>query len=293
MPKVRLEDGTLVDVDITNILADDGQNPFVVPAPAQTFTAEDVERIRSEEKTKLYGANERLQQTIDELKGQVGNLTAAEQARLDAAQAEQARLAEEAKQAELDAMKPNDRLEAQLAEQSAQWQSQLANLTESLETERALRQKDQQFNELREYIQSQVAAHTQGPDADIAPEVAEWIGGNSKEEVDANITRAQATTKAILDQIQQTQQPQIDPATGQPVPQVVQDLQQIVPPQSPPTFAGSRAWSGPANLDPAGVGTQVLTAEQIANMPMAEYAQKRKTLIGAAASSQSNRGMFG
>lgn len=293
MPKVRLEDGTLVDVDITNILADDGQNPFVVPVPAQTFTAEDVERIRAEEKSKLYGNQERLQQTISSLEEKVGTLTAAEQARLDAAQAEQARLVEEAKQAELDAMKPNDRLEAQLAEQSAQWQSQLANLTESLEIERALRQKDQQFNELREYIQEQVAAHTTGETADIAPQLVRWIGGNSKEEVDSAIARAVSTTQSILEDIQQTQQPQIDPATGQPIPQVVQDLQQIVPPQSPPTFSGSRAWSGPANLDPAGAGTQVLTAEQIANMTMSEYAQKRKTLIGAAASSQSNRGMFG
>src|SRR4051812_26401574 len=287
MPKVTLPTGETVDIDLTALLNDDG-TPFAPPAPpTQTFTAEDMNRAREEERNKLYSRLENTTQELTSLREQVGSLTSAEQARQQELEAEQQRLQQEAEAQRLAALDPTDRVEQQLAQARSEWERAQEELRNELETERSLRAKEQEYNNLRGYIQQQVAAHTQGENADIAPELVGWIDGNSQAEVDAAIARAVETSAALAAQFNSLLNPEpVLDANGQ----VVQRAQRVRAPVAPP-MVGVRATSGPSNYAPPGQQPQPLPPEQIRDMPMNEYAKNRQRLIGAA-SDRRNVGMF-
>lgn len=287
MPKVRMQDGSVIDVPFENLFNDDGTTPLPPPPDGPVFTQADIERVRSEEKDKLYGKIETLQGTITELTNKVGTLTDAEQQRLEAAQAEQRRLEEEARREGLDGKtiqaieSTTQTFQQRLDAMEQEWQTKLEEERQARESAEALRLKEQEFNDVREYARAQYEANKD----DIAPQLAAWIGGNSREEVDASIARAKETTAAIVTDLSQTQQQvqQVDPATGQPI------VQQPVPPVLP-ALPGTRPTAGPAGQDPA-QQYQQLTKEQIANMPMEQYAQLRGRLgIGGQGN---NKGLFG
>lgn len=308
MPKALI-DGVLVDVPSTALFSDDGQTPYVAPAPGpgdQFFTQADldsrIETARQQEKDKLYSRIESTSTELNTLRDQVGSLTAAEEARKAELETEQARLAEEQRLAEEATLSAAERSEKHIREAQEHWQAQFSDLTSKLETSEALREREREFNDLASYAQEQVRLHTvgdpnQGVEPDVAPQLARTITGNTREEIDASLARAVEISAEILEEITQAQA-QLGP-DGQPVYQqqsVIQPNQVVIPgtpaPQAPPTFAGSRAWGGPSNIDPAGEGTQTLTAEQIKNMPIEEYAKYRPRL-GVTSGGARNVGMFG
>lgn len=284
MPKVRMQDGSVIDVAADALLTDDG-NPFVTPPPAppegRFFTEEDVARIRQEEKDKLYSAMERNASELTALREQVGSLTEAQQQREAELQQEQQRLAAEAREkeeADLDAKtllsRREQEWESRLNEMNSTWEQRLNQVEEQRQQAEAIAQREREFGDLRDYTLQTVEANKDK----IAPQLLGWITGDTKEQVDAAVQRAIQTTDAIAEEIAALQQPEV-PVTQQPftVPQ-------------PPALPGTRATGGPANADPA-AQFQQLTAEQIANMPMGEYAKLRQQMgIGG----QSNtRGLFG
>ena len=285
MPKVLI-DGNLVEVPTDALFADDGTTPFAtltagVPGNGPTFTAEDVERVRKEEKDKLYGRIDSLQSTIDSLNEQVGGLSAEEQRRKAQAEEEQKRLEAEARAREaeeLDAKSLIQRREQEFQERitsmEQDWSKRFEEEQQQRQQAEALAAKEREFSELRDYAASQVEANKDN----IAPQLVQWVNGNSREEIDASITRAIETTNAIAEEMQQI-------VGGQPG---VLPGSQPTPPVTPP---GVRAVGGPANVDPAGLGQQTLTREQIADMPMDQYAKLRGQLgLGGQGN---NRGLFG
>jgi hypothetical protein len=292
VPKVLI-DGQYVEVGTDAIFNDDGQTPFVNPSLSQTavqgrvFTEEDVARIRQEEKDKVYGRLDAVQQELASFKEQVGSLTAAEQRRQAQLKDEEARLEAEAREKEteeLDAKSLLAKREQEWRDEQARLQQEWESRFESIELERknaeALAQREREFNDLKDYAQSQVEAHKD----DIAPQLLPWITGNSREEIDTAIARAVQTTASLTEEMQavigQTQQ--VDPATGQ-------VIQQPAFTPAPPATPGTRV-SAPVGADPA-AQFQTLTPEQIANMPMDQYAKLRGTL-GIGGQSQ-NRGLYG
>ena len=289
MPKVLI-DGNYIDVPESALFGDDGQTPLSLSQQAvtgRTFTEDDIARVRQEEKDKLYTQISRNNDELTALRDQVGSLTAAEQRR--AAQLEEERQALEAEARR----KEEDDLDAKtlIQRKEQEWQQQLAQTTQTWEQRfeaeaeqrraaEALAQREREFSDLREYTLGAV----QSNEDKIAPQLRQWIGGNSKEEVDASIARAIETT----DQITQEMQAAI---SGQ---QFVPGQQVAVVPGAqpvPPVMPGTRPTGGPANIDPAGQQSQTLTAEQINNMPMDQYAKLRSQLgIGGQGN---NRGLFG
>lgn len=295
MPKVLI-DGNLVDVGADALFADDGQTPFStltqgVPPTGRVFTEEDVARIREEEKNKLYGQITDLKGEISGLRESVGTLSAAEQQRLQEAEAEKKRLEEAARAKEEEEMDARQLL----ARKDQEWRENLTNMEQSWEQklaeERAARerteavlQKQQEFEELGSYINSQVEANREN----IAPQLLPWIQGNTKEEVDANIARAVSTTEAIVADLQQAQQQPLAPGQQ---PFVVEDFSQQQQQQPVlPVLPGTRPTGGPGNTDPA-AQYQTLTPEQIRNMPMDQFA-KLRTQMGIGGQSR-NQGMYG
>jgi hypothetical protein len=280
VPFVRMQDGSFVEVGSDALFNDEGQTPLNIPT-GPVFTADDLERVRSEEKDKLYGRIDSLTETINGLKKEVGGLTAEEQRVKAAAEEERARLEAEAraKEAEeLDAKSLLAKREQEWRDEQARLQSDWEKRFETLEQQRAneaaLREKEREFNDLKDYTQAQVAANSDK----IAPQLLGWITGNSREEIDAAVARAIATTDALVADMQQSMQ-QVDPALQQ----------QVAVPAAPPATPGTRVTAAPGT-DP-GAQFQTLTQEQIARMPMDEYAKLRGTLgIGG----QSNaRGLYG
>ncbi len=286
MPKVLI-DGTLIDVPDTALFSDDGSTPLVPSlsqaATGQSFTADDMARARSEEKDKLYGRIESLDKTINALNEQVGGLTAEQQRQKAAAEQEQAALEAAAKakeEEELDAKSLIQRREQEWQQQLQQttqtWEQKFAEQAEKTAAAEATAAKEREFGELRDYAIGAVKA----VEDKIAPQLLGFVQGNSKEEIDASIARAIETTDAIAAEMQE--------ALGGQVPQ--QQPFVVGQPPAAPQVPGTRVTTGPSGVDP-GAQYQQLTADQIASMPMDQYAKLRGQ-IGIGGQSN-NRGLFG
>lgn len=240
----------------------------VPPTPAPTPPAFDeeafmkspavialLENARKQEKDKLYPQ-------LNELKSQVENLTSSRQAEIDAA-AEKAR-----KAAEEEARKRFEESDAKslLQQKDQEWEARFNALQEERAQERAALEKERAFLELSQYTQSAVQRAIDA--GEIAPELAPHVMGNNVDEVNASLENVKATSAAIVANMQAAMQAQ------QPAPRGVS--------------ATGLAPVGP--MDMAG-GTRTLSASDIANMPMAEYARLRSQL--GTARESSNVGLFG
>lgn len=235
--------------------------PPAPPAPERTFTADDIAKARSEEKDKLY---ERLQSADEGWKKaqeEIAGIKAEKDAEIAAA-AEEAR-----KAAEEDAKKRWEEQDAKslLAEKDAEWQAKFASIEQERQQERVLLEKEREFLSLQSYAQQTVS---QNQDK-IAPELIDYISGNTREEIDASIATAIAKTDAIVEGIQQAQQQARAGMRG--------------------VSTAGYAPTGPMDNTP---GQKSFTIEELQNMSAADYAKYRGSLLGAAAS-QRERGLFG
>jgi hypothetical protein len=235
-------------------------------AEGQVFTPEAVEKVRAQEKDKLYGRIESLEERLtreqadrDAAAKEKADAEAAEKAAREAAE----RAAREEDMSAKDLIREREtEFQRQLRETEERLRGELEKERQERAQEKALFEKDREFNELREYAQAQAEAHKD----EIAPQLLSWITGNSREEIDAAIARAISTTEALT-----------------------QDMQQVIQ-SSRASLPGVRPTGGPVDFDPAGA-TQKLTPQQIADMDMATYAKYRSQLLQA--TGQQNKGMYG
>jgi hypothetical protein len=231
------------------------------PAPAEPrFTAEDIQRARQEEKDKLY---KRLESVESQNKKFLDEIEAQRKAREDA-QADEARrqqeAAAEAKRKAEDDMSAKDLL----SQKEQEWSSRFEQIERQREEERLLFQKEQEFNNLQTYIQRRVGEETN----EIAPELLDFVGGNSPEEVEASIATVKAKTQAILESVQQAAIQQRASMRG----------------VSPTGYSTT----GPMDTDP---GTKSYSLSDLRDMPMSEYAKIRGQL-GVGQAAQNQRGLY-
>lgn len=228
------------------------QLPVLDPAPGQQngngktqyFTAEDIERVRQEEKAKLYGRIEEMGQTLQQLRE-------AEEARQRELEEERQRLAEEARRKEEEALDVRELLERREQEFNARFEQ----LEQERAAERALFEKEQKLRELEEYRRQVIEQSAEY----IMPELRDLIGGSSIEEIDASVEAMRERTAAIMQNIAADAQVQR------------QSMRGVTPVGAPPV--------GPMEQAPS---YENLTAEQIRNMSMEEYRQHRDRLLRAA-----------
>jgi hypothetical protein len=237
----------------------------LVEPPAQQpaeprFTAEDIQKARQEEKDKLY---KRLQTVEDQNKQFLSEIEAQRKAR-EEAQAEEERKRLEAQQAAK--AKAEDDLSAKelLAVKEQEWNQRLQQYEQEREQERLLFQKEQEFNNLQSYIQRRVGEESEN----IAPELLDFVGGNSPEEVESSINTVKAKTQAILESVQQAAIQQRASMRG----------------VSPTGYSTT----GPMDTDP---GHKSYSVEDLRNMPMSEYAKIRGQL-GVGQAAQNQRGLY-
>lgn len=229
-----------------------------VSTPVQYFTADQLEAARTQERDKLYATQERLKDQNKAMETQLAELTADKESR-DKQAADAAALAKaEAKKA-ADAKLSAEEL---IAARDAEWQKQKDEFQAQMDLDRAFMQKEHDLMKLAAYAQRRVAEEIAADS--IAPQLVDYITGNSEEEIEASIATAKQKTESILESV-----------TSQAPPRV--------PGVSPTGF-------GPSGPLDTFQGQRQFTADEIKNMSMDDYARYRGAL---GTGRNNNSGMFG
>lgn len=242
------------------------QAPTTGPdASSAKYTEEDLNRVRTQEKDKLYREIESLRAKAEALPSIESELATMRQEREREAAEKQAaaQAADDAARVQREAEMSAKEL---LDERQREWENKFAALEAEREAQQQLLDKERQFAQLRDYTQARVAQEQ----SSIAPELLDLVDGNTPEEVDASIERLKAKSAAIAEKVRGTQQS-------------LAAQQQGVSP------AGFNA-TGPMDMLPT---TQNYTAEDIAAMTPREYAEKVRPTVMGRGNTQRNRGLYG
>lgn len=231
------------------------QQPAPAPAPTgRMFTEEEVNKIRREEKDKLYGEIESTKERLERLERE-------RQEERDAI-AEQQRQAEEA---ERRAREEEMSAKELIASKEQEWEARFARIEEERAAERAIAEREREFMAVQTYISEQRTMHAEN----ILPELLDLVQGATKEDVDRSVTTLVERTESILSSMTQAQQQQR--MEGQRGPSIT----------APPV--------GPSDNQQ---DFKSFTAEDIKNMPMSEYVKYRDRMLQSAGSQVSERGLY-
>lgn len=238
------------------------QPPTGLPAP-RFWTEEQVneerERIRREEKDKLYSNKSQTEQALERALAEIENQKTADAKRakdLADAEAEAQRIAAEA---EMTANQRIDALRREQDERNRQFQEELA-------LRDAIMARDSRFHELENYAGRVLAANADN----ILPQLQDLddIRADSEEQIDAKVQRLVQKSASVLEDIRGAQS------------------------------AGQRTAPGVSTFSPAmGPQEQLLntqktyTAQELRDMSNADYASIRH-LLPTGRSGGSGRGMF-
>jgi DNA repair exonuclease SbcCD ATPase subunit len=221
------------------------------------YTEEDLAKVRSQEKSKLYPEIENLKEELNSLKKEKE-----EEASRKAA--------EELAKAETEALKAKELAESELEVRDLlkvkeqEWQEQLERERQERERAFALLEQERNFTDLQNYRNQRVEQEREA----IMPELLDLLAGNTREEVEASIEGLKERSARILESAQQAMQTARRDMTG---------TRATLPP------------AGPLENNSA---QRNFTAQEIASMSVQEYAQYRDKLMSPAARGVS-QGMFG
>lgn len=241
--------------DAAAFAAETGTTPVVVsndtastPAqPAQTskfYTEEDLNRVRSQEKDKLYPQIESLKEELAILKKEREEKAAAKAAKEAEREAEKAQKQKKQEEEELS-------VKDLLAKRTQEFEAQL--LAEKQERERAfaLLEREREFANLQAYKSQRIEEARDN----IIPELVDLISGNTPEELEASIAALTERSARILDSVQQASQDARRQMVG-----------------TRPTLPST----GPLDTES---GSRQFSAEDIAAMSMNDYAKIRNSLL--------------
>jgi len=223
------------------------------PATTKFYTDEDLSKVRAQEKDKLYPQIDKLKSELDELKRQREEELAAKRAE------EEARTAEERVKAEAD-MDIRDLLK----QKEAEWSEQLERERQERERAFALWEREKNYAELTSFKQQTLEAEREN----IIPELLDLVTGETPEEVAASVEGLKERSARILESAQAAMQNARREMKGTSI-------------TTPPT--------GPLDINSE---QRTLTAQEIAAMPMNEYAQYRQRILSNRAQGR-GQGLFG
>lgn len=240
--------------------------PPAPPAPPTPITAETLASLQAQwqadSEARVAAREAELQQQFE------ARLAPFEQERAERdriaaeEQAERERLERERIQAEETAAQRMERLQQETEARLANYEAQLAQRDEVL-------RREQERNAVMEYRSAQLLAHAE----DIHPAMHELVGGFTREDIDASITRAQAATQKMLDEFAAAQ--------GQQQQQLAA-YQRAVPGTSVTAPA-----SGP--IEALG-SSRMLSPAELAALTPQQYEQLRPQLLAAASAAYHGNG---
>jgi len=245
--------------------------PPADPLSESRFTADDIQKARQEEKDKVYARLEQETAQRKAFEAQVTDLLKNQQEREASEAAARTAAEDEAKRKVEAEMSAKDLLAAReqelkstLAQTQSEWEAKFAQMQEEREQERAILQKEKELSDLRAYTQQRVAAETDT----IAPQLRDFITGNSREEIDQSIEIVKAKSQEIANAAKDAFQ-------------AARAAQRGV---SPTGYAPV----GPMETEG---GTRTYSAEDISRMDMTEYAKLRQQI--GLSDAGNNRGLYG
>lgn len=232
--------------------------PEAQPEPkssGRTFTAEEIERARQQEKDKLYP---RLSAMEAELK-----------AFRDAQEAERKR-AEEAAAAAAAERKAREEAEMSakdlIAAKEREWNDRFSQLQQEAEQTRAILEQERRYAEIMAYRNQRVEEERDN----IIPQLIDFVQGNTPEEIEHSIAVLRERSAAIFaDVAQANQQPPAQPVVGR----------------------GTNVTAPPVGPMENQSEYQTLTPDQIRDMDMNEYAKLRQRVLPRSATTP--QGIFG
>lgn len=163
------------------------------------FTADEVEKFRQQEKDKLYSRVESMAQEVDRLKAE------REAERKAIEEAEAAAEAKAKAEAE-DGMDVRDLLKQTREE----FQSETARLREEAERAQAMLEQERRLSELSAYRQQALQAVSDR----LVPEFADFISGDTPEQIDASISDALERSDRVVQGMLAAQQQQLQGMQG-------------------------------------------------------------------------------
>jgi hypothetical protein len=246
--------------DPNNITVPVGQPPGEPPAQPprqarngsdpQTFTAEDVERIRQEERAR-YGT---VTSQLDELNAEIARYRqtdeerakAEEKARKDAERAEKKKQEEEMELRDL------------ITKKDQEWETKLEEERQARQQALAVLEQERRHAGLQNYLTQQMMEKGEL----IAPQLRKLVAGNSEQEIDIKISELIEISESLLGDTQQLLQRQ--------------NAQR-------PTVGVTAPPMGPVEMTPA---TRTYTPDDIKALTPEEYAAQRESLLRAASASR-------
>lgn len=216
----------------------------------QTFSAEDVERIRQEERNR-YGT---LSSQMDELQQEIAHYRQADDERTKSEQKAQ----RDAEKAEKKKAEEEMELRALIDKKDQEWEAKLAEERQNRENALALLDQERRHASLQSYLAQRMMEIGE----QIVPQLRGLVGGNTPEEVDAKIAELIEISGSILG-----------------------DTQQYIAQQNSqrPTVGVTAPPLGPSDMTPA---TRTLTPDDLKALTPEEYADQRESLLRAASASR-------
>jgi uncharacterized membrane protein YqiK len=242
------------------------------PAPTErTFTADDLQKARQEEKDKVYSRLEQEAAQRKALEDEVAKLRIAQQER-EAAEAaarqqaeEAARLKAESEMSAKDLLAQREReIQERLSQATTEWEQKFQQMQQEREQEKALLEKERELAALQAYTQKRVAEERDN----IAPQLLDFIQGNTPEQIEHSIESVKAKSQEIANAAREAIAAQRASQRG------------VAPTGYAPV--------GPMEIEG---GTRQYSPEDIQNMDMQEYAKFRQQIPGLA--TNHNRGLYG
>ena len=217
------------------------------------YTDDDLAKVRSQEKDKLYPQIEKLKSELEEIKQMREAELAAKQAEKEAQDAEERTRLE----ADLD-------VRELLKKKETEWSEQLERERQERERAFALLEREKTFAEIQNFRQQRLEEEREA----IIPELLDLVTGNTQDEINASIEGLKDRSTRILESAQQAMQSARKEMTGSRV-------------TAPPT--------GPLDINSE---QRNFTADEISAMPMNEYAKYRQRLLSPKAQGKGS-GLFG
>jgi hypothetical protein len=238
------------DVDASTVIT---STEKVSKATSKFYTEEDLAKVRSQEKEKLYPQ-------IESLKDELNLIRKEKEEEVARKEAEAIALAEKARQEALSDLDAKSYADARLAE----LQEQLERERQERERALALLEREKTFADLQAYRQEVLQQERDN----IIPELVDLISGNTREEIQSSVEGLKERSARILESAQSAMQTARKEMTG------------------------TRATLPPAGPLENNSEQRNLTAEEIQSMSMNDYAKYRARLLSPTAQGKS-RGLFG
>ena len=236
---------------VVNVSGADVPTVTTDEAPTQDpkfYTEDDLAKVRSQEKDKLYPVIEQLKEEVSALRKDKEEKAARK------AEKEAAEVAEKDAKAKAKLEKELDVKEL-LKIKEAEWQEQLERERQERERAFALLEQERAFTDLQNYRSQRLEQEREN----VMPELVDLLSGNTREEVDASLEGLKERSARILESAQQAMQ-----ATRR-------------------DMAGTRATLPPAGPLENNSSQRQFTAADIAAMSVTEYAQYRDKLMSPTA----------